>query len=288
MSKPVTLETVARLHQSTTLFHVFIYFAPEVAGEYRKVGMEGRTGYFGSRAAAMGAVPAEVVISTFYNFAPGVVRRAMDGLWATTTPQQAQAARWAAAGAILNEHVRPVMSDEAVEEATAILQTAVDNLSWPGRPLAAGNAAVLADCPADNLVYLWQLATVVREWRGDTHIALLVAEPLDGTECTVITHALKGGKGFTKAARAWPDDQWDTAVARLIQQGWISAEDTLTEDGRVRRARVEDRTDELSARIWSGQDDETINRLGDLLQPGVDALTAAGHLAPVGFPAPAD
>src|SRR3546814_4102511 len=63
--------------------HGYIYFAPEAVDAYAALGVVGRSGYFGSRSAPMGAVPAEVVIATFFNFDPGLVRHAMDGLWDT-------------------------------------------------------------------------------------------------------------------------------------------------------------------------------------------------------------
>ena len=44
---------------------------------YRALGVPDDAGYFASRAAAMGPVPAEVVMATFYNFCPDVVRSAI-------------------------------------------------------------------------------------------------------------------------------------------------------------------------------------------------------------------
>ena len=57
--------------------HGMIYFSPEAAAAYERLGLTGRMGYFASRAAPMGAVPVEVVIATFYNFRPQLVRDAI-------------------------------------------------------------------------------------------------------------------------------------------------------------------------------------------------------------------
>src|SRR5947209_12607318 len=62
--------------------HGLIYFAPEAAEHYAAIGIDGRAGYFASRAAAMGPVTAEVVIATFFNFNPGLVRAAIPAAWA--------------------------------------------------------------------------------------------------------------------------------------------------------------------------------------------------------------
>ena len=55
--------------------HGAIYFVPEAREEYAAIGLDDRMrGYFASRAAPMGAVPASVVIATFFNFDPDLVR----------------------------------------------------------------------------------------------------------------------------------------------------------------------------------------------------------------------
>ena len=284
----VSLETVGRLHGLSTWFHVFIYSSSEATEEYEQVGVTGRGGYFASRSACLGPVTAEVVTATFYNFPHELVERSMNGVWSRAWPEQVQAARWTAVARVLDTHVRPVMDPAAIAEATQILQRAVDGLTWPGRPLAAGNRAVLDACPDDDLVRLWQLNTIVREWRGDGHIALLVTEPLDGCECTVISYALSKGTSFLKGSRAWPQEQWSAAVERLTAGGWIEAEDAMSDEGKTRRRDLERRTNELAAPIWDGLGDDTVNRLGDILEPAVAALTGADYFARFGRPAPTE
>lgn len=282
----VSMETVERLHKLSTAFHVFIYFCPEGGKSYAADGIEGWGGYFASRTAAMGPLPTEMVQATFYNFSPDVVAPAMDGVWDRVTAEQMQLARWRAVADVFDATSRDALSEADLDEAIAGFQRCVDGLAWDGRPLAAGNKAVLVDLDAsdykdDKLVRLWQLATIIREWRGDAHIALLVTEPLSGVECTVISHAQKGG--FTKASRGWPEGQWNAAVDRLTREGWISDEETLTPEGVARRAELEDKTNQLAAPMWAGFTDDEVNRLGDLLQPLVDALAEAGHLKPIGI-----
>lgn len=286
MDSPVTLETVERLHRLDSLFHAFIYFCPEAKAAYEAVGAEGGVGYFASRSAPMGPVPAEVVVATFYNFSPALVIETMKGAWDKFTPAAVQLARWKAAKEVLDGTARAALSDDDIARAVTIAQDACDNLDWSGRTLAAANYAVLDDLARselgdDALLRLWQLITILREWRGDAHIGVLIAEPLTGTECTVITHAQKGG--FTKASRAWPEQEWADAVATLSRRGWLTDEDTLTEFGRRERDRIEEVTNELSTVIWRGVDDATVNELGDILQKAVDALAEGGYLKPLGL-----
>ncbi len=283
---PVTLETVSRLHDLTTRLHVPIYFAREAAGEYAKEGVptDGMGGYFGSRTAAMGELPTEMVTATFYNWSPDVVAPAMDGLWDLTTAEAMQIARWRLASVIFDS----VGRDDSwpVAEANAVLQNVVDGLDWGGRPMAAGNndAMRLLDRSPyadDELIRLWQLVTIVREWRGDAHIGLLVAEPLSPAECTAITNAQYGG--FVKASRGWAADDWDAAVTRLVDRGWLTDEDNLTDDGAQQRADLERRTNELSVPMWNGMSDAEVQKLGDMLEPIVDATIESGRLKPLGL-----
>src|SRR5438270_7955164 len=81
--------------------HGLIYFAPEAAERYAALGIDGRAGYFASRAAAMGPVSAEVVIATFFNFNPDLVRAGIPAAWHTTTTDKMLAARLEAADAAL-------------------------------------------------------------------------------------------------------------------------------------------------------------------------------------------
>lgn len=281
----VTPASIARLHDITTLFHAFIYFAPEAVEEYGAVGLEGRSGYFASRTAAMGPLPTEMVIATFYNFSPDLVVPAMDGVWERLDAPTVQSARWRAVRRVLDAHVRPVLDDVAIDEALAIAEEAMADLTWSGRPMAAGNAAALAHVAADDaLVRLWQVITVLREWRGDTHIALLVAEPLDGAECTVVSELMgKVPAGAVKTSRAWSDADWADAIARLEGRGWIGADGAITDNGRAARSMIEQRTNELSVPMWAATGVSRAERLGELLRPGTEALRDAGYFKAIGL-----
>ncbi len=266
------LTTVARLAELITGFHVFIYFCPEAVEEYEKAGVTGWGGYFGSRTAAMGELSTEMVIATFYNFSPDRVVPSMEGVWEASSAEALQAARWEAARRVLEAKVAPVVSSAEVSEALQLMERAVNGLRWEGRPMAAGNFSVLKDCPDNDLVRLWQLATILREWRGDAHIGVLIAEPLSGVECSVVTHAQSGADGFVRRSRRWSDEEWDVALGSLVDRGLLAAEDSLTEAGTEWRAGIEQRTNELSAEMWVNHSEAEANRLGDLLEKMVAGL----------------
>jgi len=90
--------------QAAEPIHAMIYFTPHFLPAYEAVGLRGRRmGYFASRAAAMGPVPADVVIATFFNFNPDVVRRAIPDAWALARPEAILGARLNAVDTSLRE-----------------------------------------------------------------------------------------------------------------------------------------------------------------------------------------
>lgn len=288
----LSLTTVARVHDITTMFHAFVYFASEAVEEYAAVGVRGPSGYFASRSAPLGPVSAEVVTATFYNFSPDLVRSAIDGTWEIVSPEEMQRARWRAVMRILDSTVADAVTDVDVSEAIDVAESCVAGLSYAGRPLAAANASVLArlDDPAfvgNRLLRLWQLVTILREWRGDAHIGLLIAEPLDGCECTVVSEHLFQRPGIIRSTRAWSEADWSRAVERLTGRGWLDA-DGITDEGRERRRVIERRTNELDALAWNGMDDQELHRFADLLKSAIEALTAGNYFAAMGRPAPKD
>ena len=87
--------------------HGLIYFAPEATEEYAAIGLVPEVGgYFASRAAPMGAVPAEVVIATFFNFRPQVVHDEIPRAWSLASPDTIVDARFRAASRALRKRPR--------------------------------------------------------------------------------------------------------------------------------------------------------------------------------------
>ena len=88
--------TARRLWSLGEPFHALTYFADEARTAFDTVGLRGFwAGYFAGRAAPMGAVGPAVVTATFASFAPDFVARRVPGVWTTTTPADALAARLA-------------------------------------------------------------------------------------------------------------------------------------------------------------------------------------------------
>src|SRR4051812_318496 len=114
-----------------------IYFAPEAAAAYGELGLTGRAGYFASRSAALGAVPAPVVVATFYNFNPALVRESITAAWATTDPAAVLAARHAAADRALRGTLGEAIGSPEMHRAATLSREAAETVTDDvvGRPL---------------------------------------------------------------------------------------------------------------------------------------------------------
>jgi hypothetical protein len=265
--------------------HGMIYFTPHGASAYEAAGIVGpganRMGYFGSRAAPMGAASAELVISTFYNFNPELVRRCVPRVWELASPAAVLAARFHAVDVSLRAAFDDELlaSPDLVEAATlarSAAEAACDHLE--GRPLFAAHASL--PWPDEPHLALWHAQTLLREYRGDGHIAALVIEGLSGIEA-LVTHAASGDvpAAVLKATRAWNDAAWNTAVEGLRVKGIIeAADDSYTEKGRKLRQRIEERTDALSVAPYAALGDDACERLRTLGRPLSQAVLAAGLL----------
>src|SRR5262249_16830667 len=201
-------------------------------------------GYFASRAAALGPVPAEVVAATFYNFHPRMVARSIPDAWHFSTPERVIAARYAATDAALRRLLGDqVITSASLAEAAELARVATEVCDVAGRPLFAGHAAL--PWPDKPHMILWHAVTLLREYRGDGHVAALLAEGLDGCEA----HVTLAGTGSApraaiQPARGWADEEWDLAQARLVSRGWVDESGKLTERGWAGRSAVEERTNE--------------------------------------------
>jgi hypothetical protein len=265
--------------------HGMIYFAPEGHEAYTAVGLRGnRMGYFASRAAAMGPVPAEVVIATFFNFEPSLVRASIPEAWSLATPEAVLAARLVAVDrALRRAWGDDVITSSDLATAANLARTAALAASEhpEGRPLFAGHAGLA--WPDEPHLVLWHAQALLREFRGDGHIATLVAEGLSGIEALVI-HEATGEipSPVLRTSRAWSDDQWTAAVDRLAERGLVEPGDELrlTEAGRVNRSSVEERTDALALAAYVPLGDDGCQRLREIGRPLSRAVIDAGLLNP--------
>jgi hypothetical protein len=261
------------------LVHSVIYFAPEAMGALTALGYKGFwMGYFAGRAAPLGPAGPELVGALFYNFTPRRVARALPEAWSIAGPDAALAARAEGARVALQRALADV-DPATIAEAAELAATAARAAAPDGRALFAANAAL--PWPSDPLDVLWHAATLLREHRGDGHVALLTAFGLSGRESNVFQSAAGNvPRAMIERARDYDEAEWDAIVGGLTERGLMTPDGALTERGAARRQQLEDRTDELALTGYVGLDDAAMARLIELLTPIAAGIVAAGDIPP--------
>ena len=263
--------------------HAMIYFVPEGPAEYGALGLdvEGNkaSAYFPARAAAMGAVSPSVVQAAFFNFSAIAVQFGMAGAWDTTTPDALTEARYRAADRALRRLRGDLLDVPDVVEAVELARTACEACTPEGRPLYAGNADLA--WPTAPHLQLFHAVTLLREFRGDGHVAALTAAGVSGLEAAVM-HVAQGDawtREPLRKTRGYSTEQWDTALAGLRERGWIEPDgEGFTDAGRAARQEVEDRTDVLALAPWERLGEDGCARLRELVRPLSKAVIDGGGL----------
>ena len=270
----VTLQQVRAVHTVTELVHAIAYLCPEVQAEYEQLGLEPRgQGYVAGRSAPFGAAGPELTTATFYNYSPSLHRYALPAAWGIATPADVLAARFRGVQAVYERVAAPT---DGLDELTDLATRAADGLSFAGRPLAAANAGV--DLPDEPFARAWQALTVLREYRGDGHVATLLVSEVGPVEALVVYAAWQStvSARFLRATRGWDDDAWPAAEQRLRDRGWLDAQGALTDLGRRERDAIEEATDRLAAAPFEALGRDGTERLFQLARPLALALNDNG------------
>ncbi|MDH6547426.1 hypothetical protein [Streptomyces sp. SAI-041] len=262
--------------------HAAHYFSPDLGKEMAAIGVtHPRAVNFAVRAAALGPVGPGAVTAAFYNYKHELVAEHVPAVWRTATPEQVLAARARAVDATL----RRLLGDDAVAsegmaEAARLALRATEACSRAARPLYSAHADL--PVPEEPHLAFWHAATLLREHRGDGHLAVLMAAELDGLEA-LVTHTATG-RGMTPSwvftTRGWTRQEWDAAVARLRDRGLLDADGELTERGVALREEIEAETDRLDLAPYEHLGAEGTGRLTELAVGFTrTALTAGAYPA---------
>ncbi|GAA2102671.1 hypothetical protein GCM10009801_76900 [Streptomyces albiaxialis] len=265
-------------HQLEPLY-ASVYFAPQVAEETGALGYD--TGarwpsYFALRAAPLGPAGPELVAAAFYSFSPRMVREHVPAAWDVAAPSAVLDARLRGADRTLRAILGDRIADPALAETAALARTAAEACDFAGRPLAAANAAL--GWPDEPHLVLWQAGNVLREHRGDGHLAALLTAGLDGCEALVSFAAVDAAPVENFASRGWSEAEWTAARERLAARGLVDGAGHATERGRRLRDSVERTTDELAAAPYRALGAEGCARLAELNGPALMAVVGSGLL----------
>jgi hypothetical protein len=266
-----------------------VYFSPECHAAYASLGFSPSPGmtsggvelpdgpaYFTSRGSVMGQVSGAVVAAAFGVFNPEAVVPSVEFGWSKVDAPTICAARTGGAVAQLERVLGS--SPEGLARANVLLEKAVAPLRPEGKALYAGLLGL--GLPGEPLADAWRLTDMLREYRGDAHIAAWTSAGLDATEIGLLTEPYWGIPLRTYVrTRAWSNEQLDGAEARLVARGLL-ADGALTVEGRALRESIEAATDAQCTPMLDALGDDGLEELIGLLAPWGEAIRAAG-----GYPA---
>ena len=230
--------------------------------------------YFAGRAAPLGLATAEVVDALFYNFAPGEVARHIPKVWRTTTPEAAIAARQAGSVKALRRILGDHVDTPGFARAADLLTNAATSAPVEGRPMYAALRAL--PIPDEPVARLFHAASMLREHRGDGHIAALMVEGIGRLEAHVL-YALDMGLPAEKFGRIHhlPAEQLAAVIDGMRDRGLIAEDGWLSEAGRAVKQRVEALTDDLAAKPYESLEANEVDELTATLESLAPLLIAA-------------
>lgn len=263
--------------------HSASYFAPTMTKALEGAGVPVEAHYLAQRSAPLGDPSAELVVATFFNYAPAYVATQVPACWEAVRPADVTTARIAgveamsaqilASDAAATAGLDRAGFDALVARILERLQPVLGAQSLSGRPLYAAHVRVLADARAEDpglqsAVDLWAAVTLLREHRGDAHIAALVTVGLSGLEAIVLDSAT--GRSFypwsMRKTRGWTEEEWRETAEALAARGLLtgSGDDAhLTDAGAALKEDAETRTDAAVAAAWDVLDDDALSALAD-------------------------
>jgi hypothetical protein len=270
-----------RLWSRLEPIHAVTYFSPEALAALAKAGYKGFwMGYFAGRAAPLGRVGPEIVFATFYNFSMAHVRRAIPDAWTFAPPSAALEARQEGSVAALKRAFADGKHADEVETAARLARAAAEAAPMEGCTLFAANRS--SPWPDDSTAALWHASTLLREHRGDGHVAALTAAGIHGREANILQSAAGVvPRDVFEMARQYDNAEWDSVSAQLARRGLLDRDGKLTDQGQAIRADVEDRTDAHALSAYDTLDDEQLQQLIEALVPLARAVIATGDIPEV-------
>jgi len=270
--------TARRFWQLTEPIHAVVYFSPEPIAAMKTAGYRGYwMGYFAQRSAPLGQVPPEVVHAIFYNFSWQRVSGALPDAWGFAPPRVALDARRTSTAAALRRQLGTLVDSPDFASTVDLLERAALSAPIEGRPMYAANRSL--ETPTDPVERLWQAATLLREHRGDGHIAALTTAGITGRQSHVL-QALTGGNSreVYEVARDFGDAEWSALIDELRDRGIADADGQITADGRALKAEIEETTDHLAAAPYAVLNAQEQRALSDALLPLARAVVHSGDI----------
>ena len=159
----------------------------------------------------------------------------------------------------------PGVVRSALERLGPELWPVVEQLPSIGRPLYASHLSMTR--PTDPVLSGWHAINCIREWRGDTHWAIVVAAGLSSPEASILHNAWLGYEAdWLARSRGASEAEIDAGWAGLEAKG-LAVDRNVTADGIALRQRIEDDTDRLTTLPWELLGEERSRWFAEAFEP---------------------
>lgn len=252
----------------------WIFWDPGAVRRYVDAGLPqqlaGPLGYAAARCAPLAGAGPEAVIAAFGSISPALIRGVFGLLDGPAAFRELWDARDAAVVEGLHRHAPTIV--EPLREVGHALWPVVAQLPLVGRTFFGAHLAMPR--PDDLLLSGWHAVNCLREWRGDTHWALVVAAGLTHAEASILHNAWLGYEtDWLARSRGTTDDDLDAGWAALAAKGLASGR-TVTVEGVALRQQIEDDTDRLTTLPWELLGHEAAQRFAEQFEPPCELLLA--------------
>ena len=241
----------------------WIYWDPGAVARLEALGLSGGLGYIAARAAPLGPAGAEAVVAAFGSISPLGIAIAIDIVEKETTFDAVWEARNEAVLEGLALHAPAIM--EPLASMGPELWAVVDQLPRLGRVFFGAHLRMAR--PTDPVLSGWHAINCLREWRGDTHWAIVAAAGLTGIEASILHNAWVGyDDEWLAKSRGSSDAEVAAGLATLRARGLVDG-DAVAEDGLELRQRIEDDTDAHTALPWTLLGEASSMRFAEEFEP---------------------
>ncbi|QIK65950.1 hypothetical protein G7072_06015 [Nocardioides sp. HDW12B] len=263
-----------RLRDAIEPIATICFWSEPAYDAYAAEGLDFLQGYVYGRGCVLGDAEPAVAAAAFGVFEPGLVADLFASGRATCSVEAVRAAKQHGAVAALRECIG---DPEELADVVAVLRRACEAADPTGRALHAGLTSL--PWPDDLVGQLWHACSILREHRGDGHLAALVAAGVDGVQANQLTELWVGWDPLAyTGSRAWAPETMGAGTASLEARGWV-ADGALTDAGRQVREDLETATDR-SVQVAVDALGDDLDRVVVLLDDWAGRVVARGWFPP--------
>ena len=264
---PDVTRRIARSVQTTI---GWIFWDPGAVARYEALGLPGPLGYIAARAAPFAGAGPDAVAAAFGSISPLGIALVFDQLRSPDAFLAVWEARDEAVVEGLQEHAPSIVAP--LVGAGDDLWAVVEQLPTTGRPFYASHRS--QSRPVDPLLSGWHAVNHLREWRGDTHWAIVAAQGLSGDEASILHNEWLGYDGdWLSHSRGNSSDSIEAAWRSLVVKG-LADGDGVTTEGLALRQWIEAETDRRTTLPWQLYGLERTVHLAEQLEPPCERLLA--------------